>query len=153
MVHSLNPLLVSNHLEGLPKAGIMSVYLVTLAGSLSCTCWSPLEPPWTSWIQECHGKELLSVTTCCVVLSETSPFIWTCYLPAIYHLMLLYWQSQQWIPRHSLQNTCDSYDLSLTSSFSKMMIPTFTVLPSTKLLFSRMIFFPLRKRGWENGSK
>lgn len=52
MVHSLNPLLVSNHLEGLPKAGIMSVYLVTLAGSLSCTCWSPLEPPWTSWIQD-----------------------------------------------------------------------------------------------------
>lgn len=44
------------HLEGLPKAGIVYGYLVSLAGSLSWTFWSPFEPTCTSWIHNTPGQ-------------------------------------------------------------------------------------------------
>lgn len=83
MIHSLNAPTVSRRPEGLPKAEIASGYLITLpAFLLHEPAGLPLNSRELLASMTCCGKELLSVTTRCVVSSETSPFIWTFYLPA-----------------------------------------------------------------------
>lgn len=76
MIHSLNTLTVSRRLEGLPKAEIASGYLITLPAFLFHEpAGLPLNSRELLASMTCCGKELLSVTTRCVVSSETSPFI------------------------------------------------------------------------------
>lgn len=155
MIHSLNTLTVSRRLEGLPKAEIASGYLITLPAFLFHEpAGLPLNSRELLASMTCCGKELLSVTTRCVVSSETSPFIWTFYLPAPSDAAFVLEETASNRSPCIPSTVHYSYDLCVSQDLcsSRLSIPDLPVLSRTKLFhsitleFNVRLFFP-----WEKG--